>query len=291
MNGEPTQTGEPALEVDSPNGGEVDTKSPFVWVVHPDDSGRAAVVAPRPAPLGADASPNQPAVDADGGEVPPTATEAPTGLPEAAPCVTTDPEPEGPLVGGYTALQRSLLPKDHLYYKNEHPQSVRVNEAQRAHAIKRFKEGVSILGISRELGLSKNAIRDVLKKVPGLLPPPQPTPRGESGTFAKGTSANPGGKPQGALRVQDAFKGCSAQTFQDFKKVEAELMSRVNTTGVLIKEEEALFKMLFKYQTFGLKMAEDKEITLRVAEGVNAQDAKAAADILKAELASAGITE
>lgn len=289
MNGEPTQTGEPALEVESPNGGEVDTKSPFVWVVHPDEVGRSAATAPRSTEADAPSpSPNQTAVETDGGEVPPTATEATTGLPEAAP---TDPEPEGPLVGGYTALQRSLLPKDHLYYKNEHPQSVRVNEAQRAYAIKRFKEGVSILGISRELGLSKNAIRDVIKKVPGLLPPPQPTPRGESGTFAKGTSANPGGKPQGALRVQDAFKGCSAQTFQDFKKVEAELMSRVNTTGVLIKEEEALFKMLFKYQTFGLKMAEDKEITLRVAEGVNAQDAKAAADILKAELAAAGITE
>jgi len=279
MNGEPTQTGEPALEVESPNGGEVDTKSPFVWVVHPDEVGRSAATAPRSTEAdAASPSPNQTAVETDGGEVPPTATEATTGLQED-------------LVGGYTLLQRSLLPKDHLYYRNEHPQSVRVNEAQRAHAIARFKEGVSILGISRELGLSKNAIRAVLDKVPGLLPPPKPTPRGESGTFAKGTSANPGGKPQGALRVQDAFKGCSAQTFKDFKKVEAELMSRVNTTGVLIKEEEALFKMLFKYQTFGLKMAEDKEITLRVAEGVNAQDAKAAADILKAELASAGITE
>lgn len=281
---EPTQSGEKeASEVSTGEGEE----SPFVWVVHPDEVGRAAVVAPRPAPLGADANPNQPAVEGEGVGVPHAATEVSTGLPEAS----TDPAPEGPLVGGYTALQRSLLPKDHLYYKNEHPQSVRVNGAQRAYAIKRFKEGVSILAISRELGLSKNAIRDVLKKVPGLLPPPSPTPRGESGTFAKGTSANPGGKPQGALRVQDAFKGCSAQTFKDFKEVEAALMSRVKTTGVLIKEEEALYKMLFKYQTFGLKMAEDKEITLRVAEGVNAQDAKAAADILKAELATAGITE
>ena len=279
MTEDETKPGEPALEVESPNGGEVDTKSPFVWVVHPDEVGRSAATAPRSTEAdAASPSPNQTAEETDGGEVPPTATEAPEA-------------PTEPLVGGYTALQRSLLPREHLYYKNEHPQSVRVNEAQRAYAIKRFKEGVSILGISRELGLSKNAIRDVIKKVPGLLPPPKPTPRGESGTFAKGTSANPGGKPQGALRVQDAFKGASAQTFKDFKEVEAKLMERVRAGEILIKEEEALFKMVFKYQAFGLKMAEDKEITLKVSEGVNAQDAKAAADILKAELSSAGITE
>lgn len=197
---------------------------------------------------------------------------------------------EGALVGGYTPLQRALLPRDHLYYRNEHPQSVRVNDAQRAHVIARFREGVSILAISRELGLSRNAVRDVIKKMPGLLPPPQPTPR-DGGGWVKGTSANPGGKPQGALRVQDAFKGASAQTFRDFKEVEARLMERVRAGEILVKEEEALLKMLFKYQAFGLKMAEDKEITLKVSEGVNAQDAKAAADILKAELLSAGIAE
>lgn len=276
MSGDEIKTVEPASEAEG-------AKSPFVWVVHPDEAGRAAATPLRPcgATEAHDAalpSPNQTSVEDEGGEAPPTPVEAPEATTEA-------------LVGGYTAHQRSLLPKDHLYYKNEHPQSVRVNEAQRTYAIARFREGVSILAISRELGLSKNAIRDSLKKVPGLLPPPKPTPRGESGTFAKGTSANPGGKPQGALRVQDAFKGASAQTFKDFKEVEAKLMERVRAGEILIKEEEALFKMVFKYQAFGLKMAEDKEITLKVSEGVNAQDAKAASDILKAELSSAGITE
>lgn len=254
----------------------VDTKTiPLLEVVHPSEVGRAATGPEADAAL---ASPNQTSAGVDGVEVPPTGTET--------------PEDDGePRVGGYTALERSLLPKDHLYYKNEHPQSVRVNDAQRAYTIKRYKDGVSILAISRELGFSKNAIRAVIEKVPGLMPLPAPSPRGAGGTFAKGTSGNPGGKPQGALRVQDAFKGCSAQTFSDFKRVEAELMNRVSTTGVLIKEEEALYKMLFKYQTFGLKMAEDKEITVKVAEGVSASDAKAAAEILKAELAAAGITE